>query len=59
MLWRIVELARDVKAISWCGRCVEESLLRIAVKQRQFVTFLICFDIFNQSDILLDVSGSS
>ena len=53
MLWRIVELARDVKAISWCGRCVEESLLRIAVKQRQFVTFLICFDIF-QSKWYLD-----
>ena len=74
MLWRIVELACGMKAISpkppkiqtangtaicwghdviecedcretitWCSRCVEESSLRLAVKQSQFSEFLLFF----------------
>ena len=74
MLWRIVELACGMKAISpkppkiqtangtaicwghdviecedcretitWCSRCVEESSLRLAVKQSQFSDFLLFF----------------
>ena len=34
----VIECKNWRETITWCGRCVEESSLRLAVKQSQFVT---------------------
>ena len=39
----VIEYEDCGETITWCSRCVEESSLRLAVKQSQFSEFLIFF----------------
>ena len=39
----VIECEDCRETITWCSRCVEESSLRLAVKQSQFSDFLLFF----------------
>ena len=39
----VIECENCRETITWCSRCVEESSLRLAVKQSQFSEFLLFF----------------
>ena len=39
----VIECEDCRETITWCSRCVEESSLRLAVKQSQFGKFLLFF----------------
>ena len=39
----VIECEDCRKTITWCSRCVEESSLRLVVKQSQFSEFLLFF----------------